>query len=313
MPLASKKNVRTEKANPAQIDVEPEPKSLQDEVPIQPKVTALIVSHNNADGLRRLLAGLEASRDRALIEILVVDKGSRDESPQLDAEFPNTTFLRLPRNFGTTKAMNIAMRTGVGDFVFFLRPEIEVMPDTIPLLVAALEADEQAVAVCPVIREEDGQLAQQFFRLPTPQTGAEPVPVALGEQTEVECASLEALLARKYFIKGINYFDERFGEYGADEELCFQIRRAGRKIKVLPEVEVKRHAIPERISSAAATLLTADRIHGTAVYFSKHFGFVSGVTFRIGQGLKALVRFRLPLVWEVLSGTKVDGSQGIEL
>ena len=99
------------------------------------------------------------STDRANLEILVVDKGSQDESPGLDAEFPNTTFLRLPRNFGNTKALNIATRTAVGEYIFFLSPEIEVAPDTAAALLqlgrgaGARAYCDRAVALCRALVE----------------------------------------------------------------------------------------------------------------------------------------------------------------
>src|SRR5580704_3763809 len=122
MPLAAKKNPKTEKLTPAEIDVEPLPGQEPEGQPSAPKVTALISSYNNAAALRRCIAALERSTSRDIMEIVVVDKGSQDESPRLDAEFPDATFLRLPRNFGNTKALNIGMRTGVGELVFFLSP-----------------------------------------------------------------------------------------------------------------------------------------------------------------------------------------------
>jgi hypothetical protein len=69
----------------------------------------------------------------------------------------------------------------------------------------------------------------------------------------------------------------------------------------------------EPVSGAADTLLTADRVNGTSVYLGKHFGFLSGLTFRIGQILRALVSFRFPLVMALVSGEKVDGSQTVNL
>ncbi len=315
MPLAVKKNQRTEKVTPAQIDVEPSPAPDPEQQAPPPKVTALVYSYDNAAGLRRCLAALEASTVRAVMEIIVVDKGSQDESPTLDSEFPNTTFLRMPRNFGNTKALNIGMRTAVGDLMFFLPPEIEVAPDTVGLLVNRLEADQEAVAVCPLIVDENGRPVEQAYRLPSPETGADlpPVTIASESPATVEYAIFQAMLARKYFIRGINYLDDRFGEFGADAELCYQIRRAGRVVQVIPEIKVARSQNSLRRSGAAENLLKADRIHGTAVYLSKHYGFVSGLTFRIGAIFKALAGFRFGLLVSLLGGSKVDGSQGVRL
>jgi GT2 family glycosyltransferase len=315
MPLAAKKNQRTEKVTPAQLDAEELPVEQVEEAAQLPLVTVLVYSYNNATALRRCLAALEQSTGRSKMEILVVDKGSQDESPTLDAEFTNTTFLRLPRNFGNTKALNIAMRTGVGELVFFLNPDIEVAPDTISKLVEHLEADTDAVAVCPLIVNEKGTPVPQVYRLPSPQTGTE-LAVLLNPQNDpitVEYATFQAMLARKYFIRGINYFDERYGEFGADAELSFQVKRAGRTIKVLPWIQVMRTGSPARPSSSAENLLVADRIHGIAVYLGKHHGFFSGLTFRISEIIKALLSFRLGLFASLITDSKIDGSQGVIL
>lgn len=315
MPLAAKKTPKTEKLT-ALVDVEPLPREAPEEQPPAPKVTALIYSYNRAGALRRCITALEGCSARAVLEILVVDKGSQDESPNLDSEFPNTTFLRLPRNFGNTKALNIGMRTGVGEFVLFLDPEVEVQPDTISRLLEALEADGDAVAVAPLITDPQGTPREQAYRLPTPETGLTPAPAAIdagGGPVTVEYANFEALMARKYFIRGINYLDDRYGEFGADAELAFQIKRAGRKTVVLPELRVIQHRTQEAVSGAAANLLMADRVHGTAVYLGKHFGFAAGLMFRIGQIFRALMALRFPLVVALASGSKVDGSQSIIL
>jgi hypothetical protein len=55
--------------------------------------------------------------------------------------------------------------------------------------------------------------------------------------------------------------------------------------------------------------MEADRIHGGAVYFGKHYGLVSGFVFRVKSILKALFTFRLGLFVALISGSKIDGSQ----
>src|SRR5579872_6032413 len=125
MPVATKRKVEAKKAAPI-IEAEPELKPPEPEQAPPLKVTALIFSYDSAPALRRCLAALEASNDRPTIEILVVDCGSHDESPQLDSEFANVTILRLPRYFGQTKALNIGTRTAAGEYLFFLTPGVEV-------------------------------------------------------------------------------------------------------------------------------------------------------------------------------------------
>jgi GT2 family glycosyltransferase len=310
MPIATKRKVEARKAAPI-VEAEPEPRPLEEEQAPVPKVTALIFSYDSAPALRRCLAAIEGSNDRSSIEILVVDSGSHDESPQLDSEFAGITILRLPRYFGRTKAFNIGTRTAAGEYLFFLTPQVEVLPTTIPSLVARLEADSDAMAVAPLLVDTEAKQAAEFFRLPIPETGIELTPVVIDKVAQavtLEYATFQALLVRKYFVKGINYLDERYGEFWADAELCFQIRRAARKTLVLPQVTAL-YTPTSPYSASSETLLNADRVHGAAVYFGKHYGFMSGLLFRIKASLKALFTLRLSLFFALVSGSKIDGSQ----
>src|SRR6202522_2284363 len=167
MPISSKRRVEAHKAAPV-ITAEPEPRLEEIDLPPAIRVTALIFSYDSAPALRRCLSALEGSNDRASIEILVVDCGSHDESGQLDSEFSGITMLRLPRYFGRTKALNIGTRSATGEYLLFMTPEVEVLPTTIPSLVAHLESEPETVAVCPLLVDTQARIAEQFFRLPTP-------------------------------------------------------------------------------------------------------------------------------------------------
>lgn len=310
MPIATKRKTEVRKEAPI-IEADPEPLPLAEQPAQAPKVTALVFSYDSAPALRRCLAALEGSNDRPLIEILVVDCGSHDESPQLDTEFEGVTILRLPRYFGRTKALNIATRTAQGEQLFLLTPEVEVLPTTIPALLARLESDTEAAAVCPLLLDTESRPHRQFFRLPTPSTGLELLTVEIDKAAEavpVEYANFEAFMVRKYFFKGINYLDERYGEFWSDAELCFQIRRAGRKTLVLPQVTAL-YTPHWPYSDSSKNIFDADKVHGLAVYFGKHYGFLNGILFRLKAILKALGTLRLSLLSALVSGSKIDGSQ----
>ena len=66
------------------------------------RVSVVIVSLNRARQLRQLLEGLGEAH-----QIVVVDNGSTDGAVDLEPLFPAARFVRLPRNFGLTKALNL--------------------------------------------------------------------------------------------------------------------------------------------------------------------------------------------------------------
>ena len=93
-----------------------------------PRVTVVVVSRNRAALLRRCLESLEKSEGRETLQIVVVDNGSSDGSAQLDIDFPQAQFIRLPKNFGLTKAMNLGWRAADAEYVFFLHDDTEADP-----------------------------------------------------------------------------------------------------------------------------------------------------------------------------------------
>lgn len=294
--------------------------------PATPKVSAIIVSHNSAAALRRCLTALERTRERQALEIVVVDAGSRDDCPRLDAEFPNVTVMRLARHFGMAKALNIGIRTAQGEYLLLLDPNVEVSPETVAALAARLDSDSDAVAVCPLIVDAEGRPASVIRELPTPDDLACDkiiAPDLSQEAVVVPLADWGAVMARKFFIRGLNYFDDRFGHHWLDAEMCFQIRRAGKKTLLLPRVVVVRRPPQDSfaLDSDARAALDADRALGASTFARKHFGLGKGIKVRmaialaaVGRALKALVTFgdagfEFSRMSAILSGQKIDGSQ----
>ncbi len=300
---------------------------MEESTPVA-KVTALIVSYNSAPAVKRCLTALEASANRPELEIIVVDCGSSDDGPTIDNEFPGVTMLRLERNFGATKALNIAMRTAAADYIFFLEPQVLVRPDTVAALAARLDADESVAAVAPLLIDEAGKALTEIRKLPSPEGLAalwrdpDALPVTTvdlaADMVAVGYPGRQALMVRKQFIRAFNWFDDRYGEFGGDLELAFQIRRANKKLVVLPAVQADLVAAPPlAVDSAGAATLHADRAHGVSVFLAKHFGWFAGFRFRLSALLYTLgqvATFRSPgfqfrVLGALVNDQKVDGTQ----
>ena len=285
---------------------------------IIPKTAAILVAHNQAEELRRALSALEKSENRELLEILVVDCGSSDSTAALGEEFPGITLLVLPQNFGATKALNIATRTARADFLFLLSPDVEVATDTVPRLTEQLEARADLTGVCPLLVDDAGKALSRTRRYPDRKAlapvraGGELAWVPIPQETlaQERCVVLypgrEALLVRKNFVTGMNYFDERFGEYWADADMAVKIRKAGRRVEMVMGIRAIWHVPAEKASEN--TVYKSDRVLGAAGLLGKHYGFLGGFGFRVAAMLGALARFDFSLLAALASGKKV-GSQ----
>jgi GT2 family glycosyltransferase len=268
-----------------------------------PRVSVAVVSHNRVELLRRCLASLERAEGREKLQIIVVDNGSRDGSAELDSEFPNVQWVRLPKNFGLTKAWNLGWRAADAEYVLFLHGDTEVEPGAIHKLADTLDANEDAIAVCPLLVDSEGRPAPQFGTFP-PDGNWRPAQASSGEPVAVEYPRGAALMARVFYIKKIRQIDERYGQFGADADLAMQIRRAGRKILLVPGARVRHEPRGEY-----PAMERADFQLGKAVFLERYEGFAAGLKARIGAVLGALVGFRIGELKYTISGQKIDGKQ----
>jgi GT2 family glycosyltransferase len=267
-----------------------------------PRVSVVVVSRNHVEELRRCLESVEASRGRDRYQVIVVDNGSTDGAAQLEERFPNVQWIRLPKNFGLTKAWNLGWRAADAEFVMFLHDDTRVDPAAIATLADTLDAQADAAAVAPLLVDEQGNPAPQLGKLPpdgewtTAGAGTGPRPIDFPRGA--------AIMARVFFIKAIRQIDARYGQFGCDADLAAEIRRASRKILLVPAARVQ-----HRGRSAYSTMERADFLLGRAVFIGKYQGFGAGLQARIGAVLGPLLGFRLGEVRYTIAGQKIDGTQ----
>lgn len=262
-----------------------------------------VVSRNRQERLRRCLQSLEQSEGRDKLQIIVVDNGSSDGSASLDSEFPHTQFIRLPKDFGLTKAMNLGWRAADAEYVFFLHDDTEVDPAAALRLAELLDANPDVAAACPLLVDAQGRPAPQLGAFPpdnrwTPAApdGDEPIPV--------EYPRGAAFLMRVALIRAVRQIDERFGQFGGDADLAAQINRSGKKILLLPTVKVLHHG-----SQGYTTEERADFLLCRAAFSAKYFGFGAGLKARLAAIFGPLFSFQFGELTRTISGQKIDGTQ----
>jgi GT2 family glycosyltransferase len=254
------------------------------------------------EGLRRCLDSIEKSEGRPTLQVIVVDNGSTDGSAELDHEFPNVQWIRLPKNFGLTKAWNLGWRAADAEYVFFLHEDTEVEPGAVLRLAEALDSNPEAAAVCPLLVDTEGRPAPQLGSLP-PSGVWVPVQTA-GEPLPVEYPRGAALMVRVFLLKAIRQIDERYGQFGGDADLAAQIRRAAKKILLIPSQRVR-----HRGRDGSSGLLQADFQNSRAVFLGKYQGLAAGLQTRISAVFGALCGFRFGELKYLLASQKIDGTQ----
>lgn len=126
----------------------------------------IIPAYNQA---RYLSQAIESAlcQSAAIVEIIVVDDGSTDETPEVVARYARHPSLRAIRqpNAGLPAARNRGAREATGDYLCFLDSDDWLAPDKIRSQAAILDADpDVALAYCDIVTvDEAGQpLPEQY-------------------------------------------------------------------------------------------------------------------------------------------------------
>jgi len=298
--------------------------------PIGPRISVVIASRNSQELLCGCLDALAAAgAGEGPLEVVSVDLGSVDGSPELDATYPWLVVMRLPRNFGRTRGWNVGIRVAHGDYVVLMDPRIRVEPKTLSSMADLLDKrQDAAAAICRVVDEQGNAVPQAF---PLPDRAAlrasclanDEIPASVPADETVRAARGWLIMARRRFVAGMNFLDEkRYWDSGAEVDLFRQVRSSGKKTLSIDTSRATLTGGARRaVTVAGRALEAADRAAGACSYLSKQEGFISGLTLRLGLILSSFGRalafrepgYHLRLFANLLSGAKVDGTQGGEL
>ncbi len=214
-------------------------------------VGVAIVCHNNLATLPATLGSLDAAgcpHDR----ILIVDVLSTDETLNwLRAMYPAVRVRTLDRNDGPSPGRNVGIRETPQPHVFLLDADVQVCPETIQRLRAAMAEDPAIKIGSPIvvhvnnpalIQYADGSLhficeaINPWMDRPLADRG--PLPADVGV-----APTCGLLLDRAAAIE-VGLFDERYFIGKEDGDFTHRVRLAGYRILELPSALVLHHSRP---------------------------------------------------------------------
>lgn len=207
----------------------------------------------NWNGLKDTLACLDSLMQITYpaCEILVVDNGSTDGSPEaLRAAFPQVTLLETGQNLGFVGGNNVGLeyaRAAQADYALLLNNDTEVAPDFLDHLVEAAETDATAGIVGPAIYYYDqpetfwsagGQI--DWSRGATAMLGLNEVDRGqFGQMARpVDFVTGCALLIKMRVVEQVGMLDPRFFAYYEETEWCVRARRCGYNILFAPKAKI---------------------------------------------------------------------------
>lgn len=260
-------------------------------------LSIVIVSWNVRGYLEACLSSIAANRGRLDLEVIVVDGGSLDGSPELvRRDFPGVQLIDCGDNVGFPKGNNIGMAKAGGRNILLLNPDTEIVGDALELLIEYLDGHAEVGLVGGQLLNSDGSIQSSRRRFPTFATAmfestwlemiaprkllttyyVDEVPA--DTRTTVDWLTGACLMTRREVIEQVGPMDEAYFMYSEELDWCRRIKQAGWEIVYLPEAKIIHH-----VGKSSEQVITERHLYFQKAklrYFRKYHGFWVANTLR---------------------------------
>lgn len=266
----------------------------------------VVVTWNRRNLLRSCLQSLTRQHLNQPFEVVVIDNGSEDESPEMVlTEYGKSTSFRLQlirnrENRGFCAANNQGFAASDSEFIALLNNDAEAEPDWLAKLASAFDGrPDVGMAASKILVHEDPRRIDKAGHLIYPDgqnRGRGSGELDEGQYDRVEeilwpdgCAAMY----RRAMLDQIGGFDEDFFAYADDAELGLRARIAGWKCLYIPEAVVRHHrgATLGLRSSRRLELIERNRVCLAAKLFPWSLLWLNGFYYalRLGAGVVAAI------------------------
>jgi GT2 family glycosyltransferase len=217
-------------------------------------ISVIVVNWNRRDLLRACLRSLAGQRTSHPLDVVVVDNGSDDGSPDMVLEeFSGDVAVRVqlvrnPGNIGFCAANNQGFAASESEFVALLNNDAEADSGWLEALATAfVDRRDVGMAASKILVHEDPRRidkAGHLIYLDGQNRGRGTGEIDQGQYDRVEevlwpdgCAAMY----RREMLERIGGFDEDFFAYADDAELGLRARIAGWNCLYIPTAVVRHH------------------------------------------------------------------------
>jgi GT2 family glycosyltransferase/glycosyltransferase involved in cell wall biosynthesis len=234
-------------ARPRAVYAEPTDDSAPFSVPCSdaPRVSIVIPVYNKVAYTVACLRSLAEHAGATPFEVVVVDDGSSDATPQRLAAVGGIRALRNERNLGFIGSCNAGAAASRGDYVLFLNNDTVVTPGWLDALVRCIEEAPDAGLVGAKLVYPDGRLQEAGGIVFNDASGwnvgrfEDPDDSRYNFRREADYCSGAAIMLRRDLFARLGAFDARYAPaYYEDTDLAFAVRAAGLKVWYEPAATV---------------------------------------------------------------------------
>lgn len=259
-------------------------------------LTISIVNYDTKEIIIKCLESIFKFTKDLNFEVIVVDNGSSDGSPEaMKNLYPSVKLIKNQENEGFAKAHNKAFKLSSGKYFLVLNSDIVIERNTFKEIVDFMENNSDVVLLSPKVFYPDGRVQdiidyspnirdvllkifyrfgiinkEKFHAYSPNNFNYDQIKILTADEYITGCC----YCIRKEYIKNGELFDEKFSPvYFEDTDLCARLINAGFKIVYYPLTYVIHY-------------------HGYTVYKKRDNNYKDFVKFRVAYRLNRYYYFR---------------------
>lgn len=218
-------------------------------------LSVIIATWNGRSFVSECLQSLTSQAHTSEPEIIVVDNGSTDGTPEMIArDYPRVHLVRNRENLGFARANNLGIALSTGKYVLLVNSDVKVLPGCLEKLSCFLDQNPTVGLVGPQMLGRDLEVRRSCMRFPTlwnsfcraiavdrllsktPFFGG----MLMGDFAHDVLQDVEVLngwfwATRQDALRQVGPLDERFFMYGEDVDWCYRFRLAGWRVVFFPD------------------------------------------------------------------------------
>jgi hypothetical protein len=193
-------------------------------LPRYPEVSVVVAAYNGARTLKACLDSLNVLRYPAY-EVILVDDGSSDDTPQLAAHYPRVRYVRHDRNLGLSTARNTGIAAARGELVAFTDADCRADENWLDYLVGdLLDSRFAGIGGHNFLPPDDSWVGAAVMVSP-----GGPAHVMLSDRVAEHIPGCN-IAFYKWALDEMGGFDPIFRRAGDDVDICWRVQQRGYRI-----------------------------------------------------------------------------------
>jgi GT2 family glycosyltransferase len=233
--------------------------------PSRPAASIVVPVWNNVAYTRACLVRLAAATPPGTYEVVLVDNGSTDATPELLAGLSgDVRIVRNDQNLGFARACNQGAEAARGRHLVFLNNDTEPHPGWLEPLIEVLDSEPDVGVVGSKLLFPNGLVQHAGVWLARDVArgglygyhrlyGSVPDDALVGARADLQVVTGAALAIRSELFSDVGGFDEAYWNGNEDVDLCLKVRAAGHRVVYEPRSTLTHHESvsgPERFLRA---------------------------------------------------------------